>query len=73
MLCGVDYWFDHHFADARIPLLSEWVQCAVCHRVGLNIEIKATEQVEAVVKATLCVLDHEWSNELPPLLISVSS
>ena len=66
-------WFDVGFKDTRIPLLAEWLQVAAQHRVGLNIEIKPSQQTQAVVDATHAVIDQYWSEDLPPLIISSKS
>ena len=69
----VGEWFDSQYRGVRVPLLSQWLQCAAAHSVGLNLEIKPTKQVEAVVDATLAMIDKHWRDDLPPLLISSKS
>ena len=66
-------WFDDRYVGVRIPLLSDWLQCAAENGVGLNLEIKPTQQIEAVVDTTLAMINQHWSEALPPIIISSKS
>ena len=55
----------------KIPPFSQWLSCAVKHRLGVNGEIKGRYKNQLLVDRVLSQIKHVWpSNSMPPLLSS---
>lgn len=66
-------WFSTKYAQAKVPLLTQWLELAAKHRCGLNLEIKSTTRVTEVVNKVLTAIDDCWNDALPSILISSKS
>lgn len=68
-------WFSTTFANERVPTLGEYLREAAKLKVGINIELKATDpDTSKLAKAVARELKQHWSPHLPaPLISSFSS